>query len=98
MKEIKTILSDYDNVDQALDDLKGNHALMMCLLQIGEKMNKIESPDIRKKLPVKGSYRLRNIIIHEYEGVLLSEVKQILTTELAPLKDIINSISDDIRE
>lgn len=57
------------SISKTLEDKEGQYAIMMCLVQIGELVSKIEDPDISSKLPVKLASGLRNIIVHDYEGV-----------------------------
>lgn len=42
---------------------------MMCLVQIGEIIQKIENIEIRSKLPIRETGGFRNLIVHNYEGI-----------------------------
>jgi uncharacterized protein with HEPN domain len=44
---------------------------MMCIVQIGEIVNKIKYEKYREKLPVKNIIGFRNIITHNYDGINL---------------------------
>jgi len=61
-------------------------------LQIGEKLQKIESPKIREILPIKEIYSIRNRITHDYDGIDLIIVEEILIDELPLLKKTILEI------
>ena len=69
IEDIDEIIQKHSSVEETLADKEGQYVAMMCLVQIGETLGKIESPDLRDKLPVKLASSLRNIIIHNYEGV-----------------------------
>ena len=43
--------------------------MMLCLSQIGELLGKIESLGIVDQLPVRLETGLRNVIIHNYDGI-----------------------------
>lgn len=73
-------------MEKALESRIGKHALLMCLMQIGETLHKIQDEEIREKLPVKGSYDVRNFIAHDYEGVDLGLIDNILRYLIPELK------------
>ena len=47
----------------------GYDSTLMALLQIGETLNKLKDSSHSDKLPIKGTYDVRNFIDHDYEGV-----------------------------
>lgn len=53
ISDIEKIIIRHKTIEIALDDLEGHHAVLMCLGQIGEKMNKLESSEFRAVLPVR---------------------------------------------
>ncbi|GAK31909.1 hypothetical protein WOSG25_190170 [Weissella oryzae SG25] len=69
-------------------------AIMMKLTQIGElvgrlSFNTIENyPDV-PWIQIKG---LRNTIVHEYEKVDREQLKDVITTDLDSLKDMLNDV------
>lgn len=66
----------------------------MCLMQIGENLNKLESDNKEIKKAAKGAYAVRNFIAHDYEGVNLAFIENIIRNLLNPLKDeIINELN-----
>jgi uncharacterized protein with HEPN domain len=51
------------------DDEEGQKALLMCLKQIGESLNKIKAPVILSAFDprdIKGAYDMRTFIAHDY--------------------------------
>ena len=70
----------------ALSDFEGRNSILLNLLQIGEKLNRIESFELREKLPIEETYSIRNRITHDYGGVDLEIVEDILNEELPLLK------------
>jgi uncharacterized protein with HEPN domain len=66
--------------------------LLMCLLQIGEKLNQVKSEDIRSELPVTGAYSVRNFIAHDYGGVNLGLIESIVRKNIPELKATIGAI------
>jgi uncharacterized protein with HEPN domain len=75
-----------------LIDIKEKNAVLMNLLQIGEKLNKIIDPDIRNSLPVDEAYSVRHRIIHDYGGIDSEILEYIIDNELPELKNKINTI------
>jgi uncharacterized protein with HEPN domain len=62
-------------------------------MQIGESLNKIEDETLKNKLPIKGAYDVRNFIAHDYEGVDVGLIENILRYLIPELKEtIINLI------
>lgn len=43
IEDIDYIVSNYEGVVNTLDDRIGKHSLLMCLMQIGENLNKLNS-------------------------------------------------------
>jgi uncharacterized protein with HEPN domain len=72
-----------------LNDIEGYHALMMCLMQIGESLSKIKEEKFKDILPVNFAYRMRNIIAHDYLGVNLNIINETLKNDIPQLKKII---------
>lgn len=69
-------------------------ACVFNLSQMGELANRIDSdfaaahPDI----PWRHIYGLRNRIVHDYEGVNLQLIWEIISDDLAPLKETLSRI------
>ena len=66
----------------------GFDATNMCIMQIGENLNKLTKETVAKhpQLPVKESYLTRNYIAHDYEGVNKFIIEQIIREQLPELK------------
>ncbi len=90
--DINTISKRHGSIASALEDTEGHHAIMMCCLQIGEVLNKIETASIRKKLPVSLSYAMRNVIAHDYLGVDPRRIAATIEKDLPKLKSKMESI------
>jgi len=67
--DLNVIVGRHNGVAAAIKDVEGFHAVMMCCLQLGETLNKLENPSIREKLPVSLAYSMRNIIALDYLGI-----------------------------
>ena len=59
----------HDSAYNALNDFESRNAILLNLLQIGEKLIKITNKDIIKSLPIQEAYSIRNRITHDYGGV-----------------------------
>ncbi len=92
IEDIEFIIQENKTLTESLNSRIGKHALLMCLMQIGETLHKIKDEEIRKKLPVKGSYDVRNFIAHDYEGVDLGLIDNILRYLIPELKVTIESL------
>ena len=92
IEDIEFIIQENKTLTKALNSRIGKHALLMCLMQIGETLHKIKDEEIRKKLPIKGSYDVRNFIAHDYEGVDLGLIDNILRYLIPELKMTIESL------
>ena len=90
--DIEKILVRHDDISAALEDFEGQHAILMCLMQIGEKLNKINLEKFRILLPVQEAYALRNIITHNYDAINLSIIEEIVSSDLPKIKAIIEGI------
>ncbi len=86
------VIKRHGSIDQAIEDIEGQNAVMMCILQIGETLAKLQSLELRSVLPVKESYAVRNIIAHNYDSIDLTILSEILETDLPDLKLKIESI------
>lgn len=84
--DIEFILSKHTSITEALNDRISKPAIMMSLLQIGEVMSKIDFENEFLSASAKGAYNVRNFIAHDYEGINLAIIENILRTLLKPLK------------
>jgi len=90
--EAERVIERYGSAYLALNDFEGKNAILLNLLQIGEKLNKIETTEIRELLPINEAYSIRNRITHDYDGIDLEIVEEILTYEFPGLKQIISDL------
>lgn len=78
IEEAEQVIFRHGSAYLALSDIEGKNAILLNLLQIGEKLNKIESLEIKNCLPVDEAYSVRNRITHDYDGIDLSIIEEIL--------------------
>lgn len=90
---IEVIVSRHGSVSAALsDEEEGQKALLMCLQQIGESLNKIKDPVIRGAFDpsdIKGAYDVRIFIAHDYMGVNMAIIERILQEKIPVIKGIV---------
>ena len=84
--EAEKVVTRYGSAFQALNDFEGRNAILFNLLQIGEKLNKIHSAHLRDLLPINEAYSIRNRITHDYDGIDLIIVEDILNEEFPILR------------
>jgi uncharacterized protein with HEPN domain len=92
INDIDKIIERHGNIDGALDDFEGEYAILMCLQQIGDMLNKIENPEYVKILPIRQAYGFRNLLAHNYVSVNINTVKDTIEKSIPNLKNIILSI------
>ena len=92
--DIESFKARYKSIEDLLNDVMGYDATLMSLLQIGETLNKLRDESFAEKLPIKGTYDVRNFIAHDYEGVNKMIIEDIIRTQLAKLKQIILDIKN----
>ena len=92
IEKIEIVINNHKNITNALNNIEGEAAILMFLMQLGETLNKILK--INSELTVKfieaddikGAYAVRNFIAHDYEGVDLAFIENILRFKLSQLK------------
>jgi len=90
IENIEKIIKRHNGIVKALDDYEGQMALMMGLLQIGESLHKIDKSYLDKfnlSEDTKGAYNVRNFIAHDYDGVNMVVIEDILRLYVPKLKD-----------
>lgn len=92
--DIESFKARYKSIEDLLNDVMGYDATLMSLLQIGETLNKLRDESFAEKLPIKGTYDVRNFIAHDYEGVNKMIIEDIIRTQLPKLKQIILDIKN----
>lgn len=86
--------SRFKTTEDLLNDKMGYDATLMALLQIGETLNKLKDSSFSDKLPIKGSYDVRNFIAHDYEGVNKAIIEDIIRRFIPDLKSTIIDLVD----
>lgn len=89
INEALKVIERYGSAYNALNDFEAKNAILLNLLQIGEKLNKVISEDLRNLLPIKEAYSIRNRITHDYDGIDLLIIEDILNEEFPSLKKVI---------
>ncbi len=73
-------------IKDMLDNKMAFDATLMCLLQIGETLHKLRESQFKDKLPIKGTYDVRNFIAHDYEGINKAIIEDIIREHIPKLK------------
>lgn len=92
IKEAESVVERHSGTYNALNDFEGKNAILLNLIQIGEKLNKIDNHEIKAQLPVEEAYSVRNRITHDYGGIDLEIVEYIVDKELPELQSKIQEI------
>ena len=92
ISNIEEFKSKYKTTEVLLNDVLGYNATLMCLFQIGETLHKLRDESFANKLPIKGTYDVRNFIAHDYEGVNKVIIEDVMRLHLPQLKKDIESI------
>ncbi|WP_294956514.1 HepT-like ribonuclease domain-containing protein [Sulfurovum sp.] len=86
---IETILKRHNGTKNALaDEVEARAAIMMSLMQIGETINKIDAGLLEQfdlLRDAKGAYSVRNFIAHDYEGVDVALIAEIINDNVPQL-------------
>ena len=106
--KVEFILEMIDNIDEivkrhhgivkTLQDFEGQMAVLMGLSQIGETLKKLDDGLVQKydlQEDKDGAYYTRNYIVHDYEGVDLGFIENILRVYLPALKEKLLKIDSD---
>jgi len=92
---IEIIVSRHNGVINSLKDIEGQMAILMAIAQIGETLKKIDD-NILKKYDLlddkEGAYYTRNYIVHDYEGINLAYIENIIRVYIPKLKKKIKKI------
>ena len=99
---INNIIKEKGSIELALEDKQNSQAaILMHLVSIAEQFDKLlhngelEILSNFDKQDIKGSYDLRNFIAHDYEGVNLFIVEDIIKKRLPIILDRIEKILKD---
>lgn len=86
IEDIEFALTEFNGIVNSLNHRVIKHSILMCLMQIGENLNKLNDEILKKELSARGAYATRNFIAHNYEGVDLGVIEDILRDDLPNLK------------
>ena len=88
----------FGSIEATLNSKMGFDAVSMCILQVGETLNKLSQEIIQKhtELPVKESYLTRNYIAHDYEGISKIILETILREHFPVLKQQLIEIKKEL--
>ncbi len=95
---IEKITKRHKGIVKALEDFEGQMAILMAISQIGETLKKLPIEIIQKyKLQndLDGAYYTRNYIVHDYEGVDLALIENMVRVHIPNLKIIIEDIKNN---
>jgi len=90
IENIEQIVHRHKGVVDTLEDFEGQMAVLMGISRIGETLKKLDY-SIAQKYDLledrEGSYYTRNYIVHDYEGVDLGFIENIIRVYLPQLKN-----------
>ena len=97
---IETIIDEFDGkISKALEDeTKSRPAILMHIVSIAEQINKLKDEsafeilEIFLKQDLKGLYDVRNFIAHDYDGVDLSIIEDVIRYGIPSLKNSVDAI------
>ena len=96
---IQEIVKQYGSIELALEDEQNARAaILMHLTSISEQFDKLlhngelEILSNFDKEDIKGSYELRNFIAHDYEGVDLYIVEDVIRQRLPIIKEVTSKL------
>jgi len=95
-KRLDAITKRHGGIVKTLEDFEGQMALLMGLSQIGETLKKFDDKTVQKynlEADRDGAYYTRNYIVHDYEGVDLGFIENILCVYLPELKEKLLNIT-----
>jgi len=103
IEKINDLLSykqDFKSIENLLNSKMGFDATNMCIMQIGETLNKLslEIQEQYTELPIKESYLTRNYIAHDYEGVNKHIIEMIIRDQLPKLKLYLETLIKEIQQ
>jgi uncharacterized protein with HEPN domain len=92
IQDAEDIINNHGSIEAALRGKVGEYALMMIITQIGERLGKLESAEFTSRLPVRESSALRNVIVHDYEGINTNRIRLVFERSLPELKQSIQAL------
>ncbi len=98
-KNIANIVKRHGGITPALEDYEGQMAILMGIAQIGETLKKLDDDVVAEyglKEDKEGAYFTRNYIVHDYEGVDLAFIDNIVRHHLPELEKKIIALSQSL--
>ena len=102
---IEIVIDKSGGIIKALEDEADTRAaIMMHLTSIAEQFDRLAKNgefEVLSKLDrddIKGSYDVRNYIVHDYEGINLAIIETIIRTKLPKLKSDIETILTELKK
>ena len=98
ISDIRTIIERHKGITNALADrAEGRAALLMNLVAIAEQFDKLKKNESKllnsfDEAQLKGFYSVRTFIAHDYDGVSLPIIEDILRTQINTLSNAIEAI------
>jgi uncharacterized protein with HEPN domain len=95
IENIEKIIQRHNGIVDTLKDFEGQMAILMGISQIGETLKKLPDEVVEKynlKEDKEGAYYTRNYIVHDYEGVDLGFIENILREYLPKLKNKLSNM------
>lgn len=99
IENIEEIIKRHNGIVDTLEDFEGQMAVLMGLSQVGETLKKLDDIIVQGYDLVedkKGAYYTRNYIVHDYEGIDLGFIENILRSYLPKLKEKIILIKSEL--
>lgn len=90
--DVMEIVKRHGTTEKTLKHKEGQYAVLLCLTQIGELLGKISTPEFVERLPIQLATGLRNMIVHNYEGVDMTIVGSTIRESLPELKRTIQAL------
>jgi uncharacterized protein with HEPN domain len=95
IENIEKIVQRHNGIVDRINDFEGQMAILMGISQIGEPLKKLPDDLVLKydlKEDKEGAYYTRNYIVHDYEGVDLGFIENIVREYLPKLKKKLSNI------
>ena len=95
IENIEKIVQRHNGIVDTINDFEGQMAILMGISQIGEILKKLPDDLVLKydlKEDKEGAYYTRNYIVHDYEGVDLGFIENIIREYLPKLKEKLSNI------
>jgi len=96
---IEEIVSEKGNITAALEDERlSRAAILMHLIAIAEQFQRLQDKMEYSTLTsfdkedVRGAFAVRNFIAHDYEGINLALIENVIRTYLPKIKNVIDNL------